>query len=502
MMETRSQSDSSAFVPPQSYSITLLDRYPTPFGLVRYGVAPDHPEVKNVTKEFERILQQENINFIGNVTVGGAKGSGVSIQELREMFDVVILSYGADNERKLWIPNEDLIESARDFVHFYNGLPDAEKREQMRVKYAKMLKKARNVVVIGQGNVALDVSRMLAKSLDELKEYDVTDDALEVLGESHVERIQVVGRRGPVQAACTTKELRELTRLQEAHLHVDAKDLKLDDNSTEELERIGRVKKRMLKVMEACTEEDPQKKTTIQLRFLRSPTEALKNDDGTLRGIRFEKNHLVRDEKTGRISAKGTGEFEDIECDVAFRSVGYKSSVIPDVPFDEFRGIVPNLKGRVTEESSPSRGEDNNAKDDSNPAIVPAMYVSGWLKRGPTGVILMNIVDSQETVASIQQDIESGKIRARHNPENAQKDHEDFVDYLRSRKARIVTYDDYQILERHEEEQGRLKQKLRDKVLTVDEMLEVIEAYKARHGEGDNQVEAKAAGTKQSHEQL
>lgn len=447
-------------------TITLLDRFPTPFGLVRYGVAPDHPEVKNVTKEFERILENENTYFIGNVTVG----KDVSVEELREMFDCIILCYGADNERKLRLENEDLIESARDFIHFYNGLPNGEKRAHLKDKYRKLLGDAKKVVVIGQGNVALDVSRMLAKSIDELKEYDVTEEALDVLKDCSVSHIDIVGRRGPVQAACTTKELRELTKLKESQLYIDPKDLILDDISKNELEKAGRVKKRMIEAMSKCDAKD-DKLCTVQFRFFLSPVEILKKENGKLLGIKFEKNILIQDELTGRVESKGTGEYEIIECDVAFRSIGYKGSVIPGVPFDDFRGVVPNKLGRV------------NIPESNKSICTNHVYVSGWLKRGPTGVILMNIVDSQETVGSIEEDILSGKFSdlqmTRHSlPQYEKNGHNQLIEHLTKRNVQFVTYEDYQILEKFEEEQGKMKSKLREKVLSVEKMLKIINELK------------------------
>lgn len=466
---TTATRDTTSSQRPREVDVTLIDQYPTPYGLVRFGVAPDHPEVKVVANDFHQTMLKnpDQCHFVGNVELG----RDVSYDELRDMFDVVVLSYGASYERMLEIPGEREIasgvESAREFVSWYNALPERDVGSsiddhpswnvaQMTEKYANLLRNARNVVIIGQGNVALDVARILAKPTKDLLEFDLPDYALHTLENcaKGIESIYVVGRRGPVQAACTTKELRELTKINGMKVYIDPQELELDDISQEELEREGRVRKRMLDLMQKSVTPAAQGEKTVQLCFFRNPKEFLADEQGQLRAVRVERTRLEKS-ADGSVLAVGTGVMEDIECELAFKSIGYKSVPVNGVPFNHRKGVVPNREGRVVAEGEPQTG----------------VYVCGWLKRGPTGVILSNIVDAKETVESICQDIDTEKV------ETTKQGHKSgrmgLHRLLEERGVQFVDYDQYQEIDQHEVEEGKRKGKLREKLTSVGKMLHV-----------------------------
>jgi NADPH-dependent glutamate synthase beta subunit-like oxidoreductase len=426
--------------------ITMLERLPTPYGLVRYGVAPDHPEVKNVIHDFEKLIQsnQDKFTFVGNVEFG----KDVLWKDLHNHFDVIVLSYGVDSDAKLGIPGEDLIgvESAREFVNWYNGFPELAQEtpswfEKANAKYTELFN-AKNICIIGQGNVALDVARILSKDLENLKQFDVPDHVLTLLAQlPSLKNIFVVGRRGPVQSACTTKELREMKNLlPRSKFYVNPKDLNLSPLEQEELEKIGRAQKRLLEIMRVCDTPD-ESLINVQLLFYLSPVEfiASSSDPTRLGAIRFEKTKL---EKNGNnVQAKGTGEFETIPCELAFRSIGYKSeNKDPDIPFDTRRGIIKNENGRVVG--------------------LPDTFVAGWIKRGPSGVIATSIHDAEETVNELVKDVKpsnKGGVQA----------------LLKQIKQPVVHYEHYKKIDVHEIEKGKPVGKLREKVLRVAEMLEI-----------------------------
>jgi len=462
--------------------ISMIEKLPTPYGLVRYGVAPDHPEVKLVTNDFEKIAStpENNFNFFGNVSLG----TDITIEELRNNFDAVILSYGADGERKLGIKGEDTlqgVESAREFVNWYNGFPiDPVAQEQQQAdnnanklplphannkwfqqatkKYVNMLHTAKNVVIIGNGNVAVDVARLIAKPTTELRKYDTTEYALDALNENSVEHVQLIGRRGPVQAACTTNELRELTKIEGAALYFNPDELKLNELETADLEKAGRPKRRLMDIMQANTTLPAQRRCTIEFKFLRNPVEFLGDEQGKLRAVRFEKTKLVG--TLGNLNAVSTGEYEDVACNVAFRSIGYKSHALPGIPFDHGKGIVPNRAGKVIE----NKGSDN---------VVKGLYVCGWLKRGPTGVILSNIVDAQETVSCIMEDLLGGKLIASSTSASSAGGAEGLASLLGSKGVNYVTFEQYKKIERYELSKGKEMGKIREKLTDIGEMLNI-----------------------------
>jgi ferredoxin--NADP+ reductase len=358
--------------------VDLIDRLPTPWGLVRLGVAPDHPNIKAVSRAFEKVAREERFRFLGNVEVG----RDVTPDELAEHYGAVVYAVGAQTDRRLGIPGEDLPGSwpATAFVAWYNGHPDFQQLE-FDLSHER-------AVVIGNGNVALDVARMLALTPEELAPTDTTDAAIEAINAAGVKEILVLGRRGPVQAAWTPVEVGELGELAGADILVDPAELELDDASAAELEAAPPTVKRNVEHLRAYAAREPEGKArAIRLRFFTSPAAIL--GDERVEAIELVRNELV----DGR--AVATDVREVVECGIVFRSVGYRGVSLPGVPFDEGSCVVPNEEGRVL-------GGDG--------APRTGVYCAGWIKRGPTGVIGTNKKDATETVARLLEDARAGKL--------------------------------------------------------------------------------------------
>jgi ferredoxin/flavodoxin---NADP+ reductase len=368
--------------------VELFDRLPTPWGLVRAGVAPDHPEIKSVSRVYEKTAALPGFRFHGNVEVG----RDVLHEDLTAHHHAVIYAYGAARDRMLGIPGEDLPGShaATDFVAWYNGHPDACDLE--------FDLSTRRAVVIGNGNVALDVARMLVLSRDELAATDVADHALEALSASSIEEVVVVGRRGPAQAAYTNPELRELGTLAAADVVVDPADVQLDEASAAWLEgdqADGRARRNVEIVSGYAARGPGEKPRRVLLRFCASPVELL--GDGKVQALRLARNELVAGDG-GRITARPTEAVETIECGLVLRSIGYRGAPIDGVPFDASTATVVHDAGRVID---PVAGEP-----------VRGTYTAGWVKRGPSGVIGTNKKCANETVASLLEDFDNGRLRA------------------------------------------------------------------------------------------
>jgi len=354
--------------------VDLIERLPTPWGLVRLGVAPDHPNIKAVSRAFEKTAAHPGFRFFGNVEVG----RDVTHEELAGLYDAVVYSVGAQTDRRLGIPGEDLPGSwaATELVAWYNGHPDFQELE-FDLSHER-------AVVIGNGNVALDVARMLALTPEELAPTDTTDAAIDAINRARIREILVVGRRGPVQAAWTPVEVGELGELAGADILVDPADLELDDASAAELEAAPPTVKRSVEHLRDYAARTPAgKPRAIRLRFLSSPVAIL--GEGKVEAIELVRNELVG----GR--AVATGEHETIACGTVFRSVGYHGVSLPGVPFDEATGTIPNEGGRVR----------------------PGLYAAGWIKRGPSGVIGTNKKDAAETVELLLEDARGGALPPR-----------------------------------------------------------------------------------------
>ncbi|WP_285581784.1 FAD-dependent oxidoreductase [Actinoallomurus iriomotensis] len=380
--------------------VDVFDRLPTPYGLVRYGVAPDHTSIKSIARYLQRVLEDPAVRFLGGVEFG----KDVTREMLLDCYDAVIYATGAMVDRHLGIPGEDLVGSvaATDFVNWYCGHPDA---TDLAVDLSMEA-----VAVIGVGNVAVDVVRILAKTAGELRATDVPDPVLALLGGSAVRHIHMIGRRGPAQAKFTTKELRELGALPGAEVHVREEDLRLDPVSAALAESDRHVRANVAVMREWAGRPAGDLPRRLDLRFWLRPVEIL--GTGRVEGLRLERTTLNAE---GRVV--GTGEYETLPVGLVLRSVGYQSVPLPGVPFDARAYVVPNEGGRVL-------GEDG--------APLPGEYVAGWVKRGPTGVIGTNKADAAETVRALLADL-GGRPRKRQSIETL----------LESRGVRVVTYDDW-----------------------------------------------------------
>jgi ferredoxin/flavodoxin---NADP+ reductase len=365
----------------EGFEVDLYDALPTPFGLVRAGVAPDHPKIKSVTRVYAKTAANDRFRFFGNVTLG----EHVSREDLRARYAVVIYAFGTATDNRLGIPGEDRPGShpATTFVAWYNGHPHfADHQFDLNGGRA---------VVIGNGNVAIDVARMLVLDPGELAPTDTADHAIEAFGMAGVREVVLLGRRGPAQVAFTNPELLELGELERADVIVDPAQLE----GVAPPEGADKTTVRNVEILRGYSERVPAGKShRLELRFLRSPVEILgEGEDGPVTGVRVAINELVTG-GDGRVRAVATGEEEVIECGLVLRSIGYRGEPVAGIPFDPERGLIRNEGGRVCEDDAPSRGE----------------YVVGWIKRGPSGVIGTNKKDSADTVARIIEDRDAGAL--------------------------------------------------------------------------------------------
>ncbi len=426
--------------------VDMFDRLPTPFGLVRAGVAPDHPKIKNVIKRYEKTASNEGYRFFGNVEVG----RDITVAELEERYNGVLYAYGTATDRKLGIPGEDLPGShpATTFVAWYNAHPDFAGRT-----FDLTSKRA---VVIGNGNVATDVARMLVLPPAELQVTDTADHAIEALSESGIEEVVVLGRRGPAQAAFTNPEVRELGELTDADIVIDPSEVELDEASRAyvESDECDPTHRRNVEIFTEFSRRPPEgKPKRVLMRFGCSPVEI--KGDGKVESLVIGRNELYRDD-SGAIRARDTGEREEIECGLVLRSIGYKGVGLEGIPFDTDRGVIPNESGRVTD---PGSGEQ-----------TAGHYAVGWIKRGPSGVIGTNKKDAQDTVDSLFADLEAGKV-----PEREPAD-PPIEELLSERAGDHITYLGWQAIDRAEMAAGEPHGRPRVKFCSVAEMVEAAKA--------------------------
>lgn len=415
-------------------AVDLYERLPAPFGLVRYGVAPDHQSIKRAAAAFDRTAKHPQFRFRGNVAIGNR----LSVQHLRRSYDAVVLSYGAATDRKLGVPGEDLRGShaATAFVAWYNAHPDfVSQRFDLSHERA---------VVVGMGNVALDVARILVRRPAELAETDIYEPALLALRESRVREVILLGRRGAAQAAFDQGELADIVALEGVSVSVEGD---TDFRVPEGADAATRKNLEYLATLPRTPQSDERR---VRLRFLASPTE-LHGSDGCVEALSIEVNELS--ERGGQVSARGTGRFERIDTGLVIRSIGYHGTGIVGVAFDEKRGLVPNQAGRVL-------------REDGSPD--PGLYVSGWIKRGPTGLIGTNKACAKETTDHLLEDLASLP------KPGLELDAVDAV--LADSKVRVVSYDDWRSLDATELERGKLKGKLREKIASVPQMLALLGA--------------------------
>ncbi|TLS47863.1 NADP oxidoreductase [Streptomyces montanus] len=394
--------------------VDVLDRLPCPYGLVRYGVAPDHEKIKSLQNNLRAVLEHERVRFLGGVQVGP---DGVPTSRLRELYHAVVYCVGAATDRRLGVPGEQLPGSwsATEFVSWYSAHPDAAPDG--------FVLGARAAVVIGVGNVAVDVTRMLARGAAELSPTDMPQAALAALSHSQVRDIQMVGRRGPSQARFTTKELRELGALPDTEVVVDPEELALDPAYIDP-SGLPAAQRRNVEVLRGWATQPPRGGSRrIRLRFFLRPVEFLA-DGGSVRAVRFE-----RTAPDGHGGVTGTGRYEDIDAQLVLRSVGYRGVPIDGLPFDAEHGTVPHLAGRVLRDGS----------------VAPGEYVAGWIKRGPTGVIGTNRPCAKETVTSL---LEDAPVLARREVQ------EDPLAALRAEGLRPVEWAGWRAIEQAELELG------------------------------------------------
>lgn len=416
-------------------AVDMLEMLPTPWGLVRSGVAPDHPKIKSISKQFEKTSQDPRFRFFGNISVG----EHVQADELAERYDAVVYAVGAQSDKALNIPGEDLPGSiaAVDFVGWYNAHPNFEEA-------TPDLSGAR-AVVVGNGNVALDVARILVTDPDVLGQTDIADHALESLRPCGVDEVVVIGRRGPLQTAFTTLELRELGDLENVDVIVDP--AQLENVSDEDAAAVGKTAKQNINVLRDYAKREPRPgHRRIVLRFMTSPIE-IKGKD-RVEAIVLGRNELVTDDN-GRVSAKDTGEREELPVQLVVRSVGYRGVPTPGLPFDDKTATIPNSGGRI----EGSRNE----------------YVVGWIKRGPTGVIGTNKKDSQDTVDTLLADLTGADDLA-----DLPDDHADrLAEWLASRQPKLVTSAHWDLIDAHERAAGEPHGRPRVKLPSLAKLLGV-----------------------------
>jgi ferredoxin--NADP+ reductase len=422
--------------------IDLIDRVPTPFGLVRSGVAPDHQKIKTVTAAFEKIAAHPRVRFYGSVDVG----KDVTIDDLRRHYHQILYSTGAQTDRRMGIPGEDLQGShpATEFVAWYNGHPD--------YRDLTFDLSAERAAVVGVGNVAVDVARILCRSPEELARTDIADHALEALRRSRIREVYLLGRRGPAQAAFTNPEVRELGELAECDTIALPEEVQLDPLTRASLEQASdRATQKKVEILKGYAERPPAGRARrLYLRFLVSPVELIGNAAGQVTGMRLVRNRLEAT-PAGTLQARPTDQHETLAVGLVFRSVGYKGVPLPGVPFNDKWAVILNDKGRVLD------------PDTKQP--IAGEYTAGWIKRGPSGVIGTNKPDAAETVTAMMEDLSQGKVLAPAEPDLAAAER-----LFRQRQPRVFTYADWKRLDEIETSRGKAQGRPRVKFTRVEDM--------------------------------
>ncbi|MEL0157938.1 MAG: FAD-dependent oxidoreductase [Deltaproteobacteria bacterium] len=424
-------------------SVDMLERLPTPYGLVRGGVAPDHEKIKSVTKIFERAAGHPRFRFFGNVEFG----KDIQRLDLLQRYHAVIYAFGSRTDRHLNIIGETLKGShaATEFVGWYNGHPD--------YRHHQFDLTSKRVAIIGMGNVAIDCARILCQEPENLAKTDIAQHALEALRQSQVEEVFLIGRRGPVQAAFTPAEVRELLHLPKVDAVMRASDLELDDHSKEELSKASRNTKLNMEILQQIHDQgDRGNPRKLHLCFLISPTKIEGSE--RVEGLELVHNEIVKE--GGVLKAKATDEVMHLNVDMVFRSIGYRGEAIPGLPFDDRRGTIPNDQGQLLD------GVDGK--------LLNQEYTAGWIKRGPSGVIGTNKQDAMETVSRLKQNWQTSQTL---QPKLVQ---DDLLDLLKQKKIQFVSFEDWKKLDKFELEQGQLIGKSRQKICEVEEMLDLIQS--------------------------
>jgi ferredoxin--NADP+ reductase len=418
-------------------SIDLFERMPAPFGLIRYGVAPDHPRIKGIVTALHKVLDKPSIRLLGNVDYG----TDIKLDDLREFYDAVIFSTGATADRTLDIDGVELDGSygAADFVSWYDGHPDVPRTWPLN---------ATSVAVLGVGNVALDVARILAKTADELLTTDIPANVYDGLQASPVTDVHVFGRRGPAQAKFTPLELRELDHSPNVEVIVDPEDIEFDEGSIATLRASKQADMVVKTLQEWAIRDQGTRPKRLHLHFFHSPSEIV-GEDGRVTGLRTERTEL-----TGDGNVRGTGQFHDWDVQAVYRAVGYLSTHLAEVPFDHNAGVVPNQAGRVL---------------DLDENQLPGVYVTGWIKRGPIGLIGHTKGDAAETVASLLADVDTLATPGQASPAA-------ILEFLTERGVPFTTWEGWGKLDAHERALGEPHGRERIKVVEREEMTRVSRA--------------------------
>lgn len=427
-------------------SIDLFDRLPTPFGLVRYGVAPDHPRIKQIINALHKVLDRGDIRLLANVNFG----EDLKLENLREFYDAVIFSTGAIKDTDLNIPGIELDGSygAADFVSWYDGHPDVPPTWPL---------KAQHVAVIGAGNVALDVARILAKHPKDLLSTEIPDSVYQSLTVSPVTDVHIFARRGPAQVKFSSLELRELGRIPDVDVIVYPEDFDFDEGSIAAINSSNQTKQ-VVKTLTDWTLNDPSAFSAsrrLHLHFLHSPVAVLDEDGaGKVTTLRTERTKL-----NGDATVSGTGEFHEWPVQAVYRAVGYFGSELPEVPYDASRGVISNVEGRVID----SAGE-----------VVGGLYCTGWIKRGPIGLIGSTKSDAAETIRSLVADAEDVDVFATATSREPQ----DITNFFAERGVDVVQWDGWKLVDAHEQQLGQGQGRERTKVVPRLDLMNIAQGKK------------------------
>ncbi|WP_100421715.1 FAD-dependent oxidoreductase [Sediminihabitans luteus] len=421
-------------------SIDLFERLPAPFGLVRYGVAPDHPRIKQIMVALHKVLDRGDVRLIANVDYG----VDLKLDDLRQFYDAVIFSTGAIKDAALPIPGIDLEGShgAADFVSWFDGHPDVPRTWPLQ---------GQQIAVLGAGNVALDVARILSKHADDLLTTEIPQNVYEILKASEVTDVHVFARRGPAQVKFSPLELRELGHVPDVDVVVYPEDFDFDEGSTAAINSSNQTKQ-VVKTLTDWTLNDPadmKASRRLHLHFLHRPAEVL-GEDGKVVGLRTERTQL-----NGDATVSGTGEYHDWPVHAVYRAVGYFGSPLPEIPFDELKGVISNREGRVV---------------DIDGEQVPGVYATGWIKRGPIGLIGHTKSDASETIRHLVEDVTSREDEGRTAPHGSP---DAILDFLRERGVGFVEWNHWQVLDAHERTLGEAQGRERVKVVPRDEMIAI-----------------------------
>ena len=429
----------------QDVAIDLYEKMPAPFGLIRYGVAPDHPRIKGIIKSLHKVLDQPQIKLLGNVEIG----KDVTVEELRDYYDAIIFATGATGDRDLNIPGIDLEGSrgAAEFVGFYDGNPNFQREWDLT---------APHVAVIGVGNVALDVARILAKTADELHVTEIPDNVYEGLGTNAADEVHIFGRRGPGNAKFTPLELKELDHSPTIEVIVDPEDI-IYDEAAEQARRDSKTQDLVCQTLEQYALREPKNAPhKLFIHFFEAPVEIV--DDGTGKVAKLK---TERQEYDGKGGIRGTGKITEWDVQAVYRAVGYRSDEVKGVPFDHHSAVIPNDGGHVIDAATRDR--------------VPGLYTTGWIKRGPVGLIGNTKSDAKETTDMLLSDYRTGKLQAPANP-----DREQVLELLEFRNIAYTTWKGWYNLDAHERALGEAEGRERKKVVEWEDMV------KYAHPERDN----------------